>query len=193
METEAEHRFPVRPVLRSALVAILILIRVWFAAPSLSRGTSTNCWDAGRSFTANAGVYLSLHVSAGGGLPGTGVPPDENAFPELYEEVLRSIRADWNPREFLFVPGEEGLVRASDEQLDDPTWPKYLVDQYGNPIWYRVRDGRAELWCTGPDGKSDPFGESSDDSVRIFRFDPASGPLPLDPEMRRDEPGATTH
>jgi type II secretion system protein G len=64
-------------------------------------------------------------------------------------------------------PSEKQGLKALVENPGLPAWagpyldPESLTDPWGNPLQYRVRNNRPEVWSAGPDGQS-----GTDDDVR---------------------------
>jgi prepilin-type N-terminal cleavage/methylation domain-containing protein len=139
---------------------------------------------AARMTVACLDLALSNYRDDEGDLPagGPGLGQDENRFPALYR-ALCGARQPVGPggRSAPYLrPKEADLVVLSDESGDlrkakrgellDDGVDKYLLDPFGEPYVYRVRDvgpGRprsADIYSLGPDRADDhAYGQDGDD------------------------------
>jgi prepilin-type N-terminal cleavage/methylation domain-containing protein len=160
-----------------ALLASLVLVAV-------QRARINAMVAVARTTVTGLDIGLSNYRDDEGDLPGIedGADPDENRFPALYRALCGARRPVgpggrsapyFRPSEAdVVVAGEEaeGLRKAHrDEILDDQT-DKYLLDPFGEPYVYRVREmgrgrpPRADIYSTGPDhADGRASGEEGDD------------------------------
>ncbi len=167
------------------LVEILIVVSIIAVLMSLVLGALSMAQNnAKKAQAANMVNLLSNALEKfyedEGYYPGAKMEPDENAFPLLYEALLGDPSEEGSKagrgapylevkeNDVFWLPDEEteDYEKAGFDELNDPEIDKFILDPFGNPIWYRVNKGREkaeymhrtrkfDIWSLGENKKNE--------------------------------------
>lgn len=143
------------------LVEVLIVVSIIAVLMSLILGGLSMARDRANQVQAanivmNLSSALDKFYEDEGYYPGAKLEPDENGMPELYEALLGTPKSEGGKAgrsapyleikedQIVILEDEESGIyaKATFDDREDPNVPKYILDPYGSPIWYRVNKGR---------------------------------------------------